>query len=404
MNEKNRTYLQTDEHTQLQSKRINSVENNRNNRYMQTSASPIGEDNNMMKVDYFDYLFDRLNKTQIKKNIITVNKVPKAPKSKEKIIEEDKFFERMSLVTLQKDKIAKKNEIEESKIKEKHQKNRKYYLSPDFVEKPIFDRLSKIKKNKQTLKKQDQDIIKQEQELIYKKKIISSKTPPPNVKNLLNRLHNFEEAHKIKIAEQRKLKYLNEMSEVRNPEINKISRQLITNTTFSDRQEIFKIKKEKKIDEIKKFTEKKLNSFINSKINNIKVDKKTVSSTIDSMLKWGEDKKHKHEQELKKNIEKNLIECTFRPVLNPNSIKMIKKENNEDIITITMNNFDHLNTGRNGNDNQYNDKYVILNENKHSDKIKKYSKLTVEHINNEYVQSDENLEGLKFAKTDRDTK
>jgi len=302
---------------------------------IKTKQSETSKEKNQNKNSINDELYSRLSKTPLRKNIIVIPpKVVKVPKSKEVQEKEERFFHNMSITTLEKDKLAKKAKIAEIEYEEKVKRNKLLNNTTDFVNTPIFQRLSTVKLEKQIFYEKQK---KEEEEFVYKKKKIVSKTPPPKVKTLLNRLKNHDEAQKHKIEELRKLRHIQEMSEIRDPEINNVSRSLITNTTFSERQEIYKVKKETKIKELKQYSEKKLKSFINSNLNNLKVDPKTIDNTINRMIQWGEEKKKKRDQQCKESADKIMENCTFRPALNPKSLKMIYRD---DIITKTLNNFE----------------------------------------------------------------
>ena len=345
-----------------------------------TNQSATSKEKNQNKNSINDELYSRLSKTPLRKNKIVTPKVVKVPKTKEVQEKEERFFHRMSITTLEKDKLAKKAKIAEIEYEEKVKRSKLLNNTTDFVNTPIFQRLSTVKLEKQIFYENQK---KEEEEFVYKKKKIVSKTLPSNVKTLLNRLKNHDEAQKHKIEELRKLKHIQEMSEIRDPEINNVSRSLITNTTFSERQEIYKLKKETKITELKQYSEKKLKSFINSNLNNLKVDPKTIDNSINRMIQWGEEKKKKRDQQCKESEDKKMENCTFRPALNPKSLKMIYKD---DIITKTLNNYELVN-------NEY---YLPTNE-KLDTKLGKFQNLHRNRICSESV-SLKTEESSKYSK------
>ena len=273
-----------------------------------------------------DHVFHRLSATQIEKNLIptqTPNKTSGSiiQKTEEEKKKEDAFFLRQSVVNLESKRLAQLLE-EEDKKKEKRLNELKQKTTV-IREEPIFARLTvtMLEKDINFLKMQKEDEKKQ----IEKKQNMRSKTPPQYVVNQLNRFKDHELNTKKKIDCMKHKIYENEMKEVHDPKINSKSKQIASKTTWDQRQEYYNLKREKKINEIKVYSEKKLNSFINSKINLLKVDENEIMETINQMLKWNEEVKQRNLRITEATKYKELEGCTFTPVLCKRSMEMTKK-------------------------------------------------------------------------------
>ena len=79
--------------------------------------------------------------------------------------------------------------------------------------------------------------------------------------------------------------------------------------------------------ELKIYSEKKIQSFLNSSINTIKVDNDELNQTINDMFKWEEKRKTKNLEKRELMKDKDLLGCTFKPELDKKSMEMTRYRN-----------------------------------------------------------------------------